>query len=101
MTFVMGIVTMVRLTRNIGIENGNKGQAPAPAAKSISSADYVTMMKRMAQLEDKVNGVTNKPASMPPEKEEMLNAALTRIECLEQELAAAKKVTFVFLTLEC
>ncbi|KAM7482625.1 hypothetical protein LguiB_007208 [Lonicera macranthoides] len=92
MTFVMGIVTMVRLTRNIGIENGAKGQGPA--AKSISGADYVTMMKRMADLEDKVNGVTNKPASMPPEKEEMLNAALTRVEYLEQELAAAKKVLY-------
>jgi len=90
---------MVRLTRNIGIENGVKGQGPA--AKSISGADYVTMMKRMAELEDKVNGVANKPASMPPEKEEMLNAALTRVEYLEQELAAAKKVPFVFLTSEC
>ncbi|KAF3435734.1 hypothetical protein FNV43_RR22826 [Rhamnella rubrinervis] len=102
MAFVMGIITMVRLTRNMPRKlteaalygdpvyyNGvmiNKAHQPP-----ITTADYMTMMKRMAELEDRVNIAGSKPAVMPPEKEEMLNAALNRIDALEQELAAAKK----------
>lgn len=103
LAFVMGIITMVRLTRNMPRKlteaalygdpvyyNGvmiNKAHQPP-----ITTADYMIMMKRMAELEDRVNMVCLKPASMPPEKEEMLNASLNRIDALEQELAAAKKV---------
>ena len=107
MTFVMGIVTMIRVTRNMPkktiystpeyceerVETSKVQQTSAPA---ISSADYVTVMKRMAELEDKVNVLLTKPATMPPEKEEMLNAALSRVDALEQELMATKKVIIGF-----
>lgn len=111
MAFVMGIVTMVRLTRNMPKRlteaalysssvyyDGTmiKGhQLPSPAA--ISSNEHMSMMKRMAELEDKVNVLSNKPAVMPPEKEEMLNAALSRVDALEQELSSTKKVLPDFL----
>ncbi|KAL3515142.1 hypothetical protein ACH5RR_022044 [Cinchona calisaya] len=107
MTFVMGIVTMVRMTRNMprkitdatfysngsvyGVESMIKGHAYELPAPSISSADYFTMMKRMAELEDKMTVLVNKPQTMPPEKEEKLNNALSRVDALEQELASAKK----------
>ncbi|CAB4320473.1 unnamed protein product [Prunus armeniaca] len=49
------------------------------------------MMKRMAELEEKVNALSSKPAVMPPEKEDLLNVALNRVNALEQELSATKK----------
>ncbi|KAF4369574.1 hypothetical protein F8388_024153 [Cannabis sativa] len=106
MAFVMGIVTVVRLTRDmpkkiteaavygspvyydeIAMIKGS--QLPAPAA--ISNTEYMNMMKRMAELEEKVSVLNMKPVVMPAEKEEMLNAALNRVSALEQELSAAKK----------
>ncbi|XP_057494738.1 phosphatidylinositol/phosphatidylcholine transfer protein SFH3-like [Actinidia eriantha] len=94
MTFVMGIVTMVRLSRNMtssmyGVDPMTKPHhSPAP---TISSTEYLSIMKRMGELEEKVTVLSNKPAVMPPEKEEMLNAALNRIDAMEQELSATKK----------
>ncbi|XP_022763238.1 phosphatidylinositol/phosphatidylcholine transfer protein SFH3-like [Durio zibethinus] len=105
MAFVMGIVTMVRLSRSMPRKlteaalyggqvyyanpmiTGHAAQLPPP----ITSADYFAMMKRMAELEEKVSFLVGKPAAMPPEKEEMLNAALSRVCTLEEELSAAKK----------
>ncbi|XP_042495960.1 phosphatidylinositol/phosphatidylcholine transfer protein SFH12-like isoform X2 [Macadamia integrifolia] len=108
MAVVMGVVTMVRVSRNMPnkltdanlysssdycVDTMYKGQKhhhqlPEPA---ISRADYMTAMKRMAELEEKVNVLSMKPAAMPAEKEEMLNAAVSRVDALEQELMATKK----------
>lgn len=109
MAFVMGIVTLVRLARNMprkltdatlystamfGVDPMMKPhQLPAPA---ISTAEYFSMMKRMGELEEKVTVLSNKPAVMPPEKEEMLNSALSRVDVLEQELSSTKKVHLFF-----
>lgn len=109
MTFVMGIVTLVRLARNMprkltdatlyssamfGVDPMMKPhQLPAP---TISTTEYLSMMKRMGELEEKVTLLSNKPAVMPPEKEEMLNAALSRVDVLEQELSSTKKVHIFF-----
>ena len=57
-------------------------------------SEYKIVMKRMAELEAKLQTM-NKPACMPPEKEEMLNAAISRADALEHELMATKKV-YVF-----
>ncbi|KAM2510184.1 hypothetical protein PS1_034694 [Malus domestica] len=51
----------------------------------------MNMMKRMAELEEKLNALSSKPAVMPPDKEETLNAALNRVNTLEQELSSTKK----------
>ncbi|XP_031129905.1 phosphatidylinositol/phosphatidylcholine transfer protein SFH3-like [Ipomoea triloba] len=107
MTFVMGIVTMVRMTKNMPrkltestlysnsmnfADGGMKGQAGyKPAEPAISASEFMAMMKRMASLEEKFITLSNQPPTMPPEKEEMLTNALTRIDALEQELAEAKK----------
>ncbi|KAL8540226.1 hypothetical protein ACS0TY_001706 [Phlomoides rotata] len=105
MTFVMGVVTMVRMTRNMprkltdatlysssmyGVESVFKGQSDSPRAP-ITNEDYFVMMKRMNELEEKVNVLSKKPTCMPPEKEEMLNNALKRVDSLEQALSATKK----------
>ncbi|PIA55840.1 hypothetical protein AQUCO_00700277v1 [Aquilegia coerulea] len=107
MAFVMGIVTVIRLTRNMPRDlNGTmlyssqmyntdlmtKGQAPYQlSGPGFSSTDYLAMMKRMTDLEEKVSVLSSKPATMPAEKEEMLTAAVNRVDALEQELGATKK----------
>ncbi|XP_057502528.1 phosphatidylinositol/phosphatidylcholine transfer protein SFH3-like isoform X1 [Actinidia eriantha] len=108
MTFVMGIVTMVRLSRNMprkltnaalysssmfGVDPMMKPQAhPYQLSEpTISTDDYLSIMKRMGELEEKVMVLINKPAVMPLEKEEKLNAALSRVDVLEKELSATKK----------
>lgn len=103
----MGIVTMVRMTKNMPrkltestlysnsmhfADGGMKGQGYKPAEPAISASEFMAMMKRMASLEEKFITLSNQPPTMPPEKEEMLTNALTRIDALEQELAEAKKV---------
>jgi len=59
---------------------------------AISAQEFMTVMKRMAELEEKMSNMNNLAICMPPEKEEMLNAAITRADALEQELMATKKV---------
>lgn len=100
MALVMGILTMVRMTSsmprkiteaalygsNAVYYEHNMLKAPA-----ISNNDYMTIMKRMAELEEKVAVLSARPV-MSPEKEEMLNNALTRVTSLEQVLGATKKV---------
>ncbi|KAL1554293.1 phosphatidylinositol/phosphatidylcholine transfer protein SFH12-like [Salvia divinorum] len=108
LTFVMGVVTMVRMTRNMprrltdstlysssmrSTDDMMKTRPPvyeSPEA-AVSRADYLIMMKRMNELEEKMSIVCQKPPTMAPEKEEMLNNAITRIDALEQELQEAKK----------
>ncbi|XP_057456442.1 phosphatidylinositol/phosphatidylcholine transfer protein SFH3-like [Lotus japonicus] len=98
MAVVMGFITFIRLTRNMPRKitevalygssvyyDGNMMKAPA-----ISIDEHMALMKRMAELEEKVNALSMRP-SMPPEKEEMLNNALSRVCTLEEDLATAKK----------
>lgn len=107
MAFVMGIVTMVRMTKNMPkkLTDANfysnfgseyKGQATnseeMTTMPNISAQEFMTVMKRMAELEDRMVNMNNQTTCMPPEKEEMLNAAITRADALEQELLATKKV---------
>lgn len=107
MTLVMGVATVIRMTRNMPkkvtdatlysspdyyTDDMAKSQhfsefAPAP----ISSSDYFTMLKRMAELEERVTVLNMKPAAMPVEKQEMLDAAISRVGTLELELTATKK----------
>ncbi|GKV41574.1 hypothetical protein SLEP1_g49081 [Rubroshorea leprosula] len=107
MTFVMGIVTMIRVTRNMPrkltdaniyssplycVDADIKGNNPSPKSQpGISKEDYMAVLKRMAELEEKLSVLNTKPAEMPPEKDELLSAAISRVETLEQELTATKK----------
>ncbi|GMH18173.1 hypothetical protein Nepgr_020014 [Nepenthes gracilis] len=107
-TLVIGMLTMIRMTRSMPKkltdatlysttvhcnEPTNKGKANPHKIPShtISDADFLAMMKRMGELEGKVIALSAKPTAMPPEKEEMLNAAVSRVDALEQELSVTKK----------
>lgn len=106
MTVVMGIVTMVRLTRNlpkkltdstfysspIYCDDDSMSGAKMQLQRSAKSgADFVSVMKRMAELEERVTVMSMKQVAMPPEKEAMLNTALSRVDVLEKELMETKK----------
>ncbi|GMI78301.1 hypothetical protein HRI_001499300 [Hibiscus trionum] len=109
MTFVMGIGAMIKVTRNMPrkptdgnscssqVESVNTGdrslqtssQSPPPGA--LSAEELTSVMKRMAELEERLSVINTKPSAMPPDKEELLNTALTRADALEQEIRATKK----------
>ncbi|TYI95142.1 hypothetical protein E1A91_D02G256900v1 [Gossypium mustelinum] len=94
MAFVMGIMTMLRLSRNMPRKLAEPTMycgGQVYYANPITYADYYSMMERMADLESKVSVLMGQPATMPPEKEELLNAALSRVCTLEEEISAAKK----------
>ncbi|KAM1156318.1 hypothetical protein ACFX2B_026838 [Malus domestica] len=111
LTFLMGIVAMVRLTRSMPkrltdstfysstVCDGDtmvKGQGSSHAA--ISGSDLMTVMKRMAELEERMTVLNMKPATVPAQKEEMLNTALGRVGALEKELMATKQALEESLT---
>ncbi|KAL4303796.1 hypothetical protein GQ457_10G021580 [Hibiscus cannabinus] len=107
MSFVISIVVILRLSRNIPRKPseaalyGDQVCSPEPMSKArmteqsqprpMTSYDYIDVKKRMAKLEEKVSFLMWKPATMPRDKEEMLNDALNRVGVLEEELSAAKK----------
>ncbi|KAL4198880.1 hypothetical protein AMTRI_Chr03g48250 [Amborella trichopoda] len=61
------------------------------AISTFEGGDYALVAKRLSDLEEKVITLSSKPLEMPPEKEEQLNAAISRVDALEAELMATKK----------
>ncbi|KAJ6365174.1 hypothetical protein OIU76_030026 [Salix suchowensis] len=104
LTVVMGIVTMVRISRNMPRKLAEvaaygsqvyyadeMAKSHVLAAPSISTSEYKNMMLRMAEMEEKLNVLSSKPQAMPAEKEGLLSAAIKRADSLEQELSMVKK----------
>ncbi|KAL4384973.1 hypothetical protein GQ457_15G013340 [Hibiscus cannabinus] len=99
---IMGIVALIRMSRRRVIESllyGAHGYyhnpmigGPAPQQPpAIDSPEFYAMMKRIAELEEKVTVLVEKPATLPHDKKEMLNAALSRVSTLEQELSELRR----------
>ena len=65
---------------------------PSPTPAYVEANLLSSMMKRLGELEVKVDTLQSKPSEMPYEKEELLNAAVCRVDALEAELIATKKV---------
>lgn len=51
-----------------------------------------SVLRRLGELEEKVQTLEVKPPQVPLEKEELLNAAVHRVDALEAELISMKKV---------
>lgn len=65
---------------------------PPSPPPPFSEADLLAnVLKRLGELEEKVDTLQSKPSEMPYEKEELLNAAVCRVDALEAELIATKK----------
>lgn len=107
MALMMGVMTVLRMTRSMPRKLTNATlystgfiddcmvtkKKKQLQASTISTTEYITLTNRLTELEEKVILLNNKPAELPPDKEELLNNALKRIDTLETELAATKKVT--------
>ncbi|KAL6848596.1 hypothetical protein ACP4OV_021179 [Aristida adscensionis] len=67
---------------------------PSPAPSYTEKDVLSSMIRRLGELEDKVQALETKPSEMPSEKEELLNAAVRRVEGLEAELISTKKALY-------
>ncbi|KAJ1428173.1 CRAL/TRIO, N-terminal domain [Sesbania bispinosa] len=67
---------------------------PSPTLAYTEANLLSSMMKRLGELEEKVNTLQSKPSQMPYEKEELLNAAVYRVDALEAELIATKRALY-------
>jgi len=66
---------------------------PPPAGPDVMEADrFSFLLRQVSELEKKVKILQTKPVQMPSEKEQLLNAAIYRLDALEAELIATKKV---------
>ncbi|CAN1814022.1 Phosphatidylinositol/phosphatidylcholine transfer protein SFH10 [Linum perenne] len=111
MAFVTGIVTMIKVSRNMPQKMTNAsiysssmycnepmqkmhgaGMITQAAVPTIAMSEFMAVVKKLNELEEKVTVLSNRPNLMPSEKEDLLNAALSRIDALEEELEATKKV---------
>ncbi|KAK9749043.1 hypothetical protein RND81_02G098800 [Saponaria officinalis] len=75
---------------NIIIASDFKVYFRTPSGSPVKDADPV-ILKRLTDLEEKVNTLQTKPLQMPFEKEELLNGAIYRVGALEAELISTKK----------
>ncbi|XP_021601071.2 phosphatidylinositol/phosphatidylcholine transfer protein SFH6 [Manihot esculenta] len=64
---------------------------PSPAPGFTQADSLSSVLKRLGELEAKVDMLQMKPFQMPCEKEELLNAAVCRVDALEAELISTKK----------
>ena len=105
MSLVMGLMTVVRLTKNMPRKLTEAaiygGAAEKGETAMVSTQEYMSMVKRMAELEEKCRSLDNQPAPFSAEKEQILNAALTRVDQLEFQLSETKKVTSFLLFVLC
>ncbi|XP_010531443.1 PREDICTED: phosphatidylinositol/phosphatidylcholine transfer protein SFH3-like [Tarenaya hassleriana] len=98
MTVLMGIMTVMKLTKNMprkiteaAIYGGGSCYYEGEGGNvAVSSSEYMGMVKRMAELEDKCKFLDSQPI-FSPEKEQMLNSALSRVNDLELQLSETKK----------
>ncbi|PKI49629.1 hypothetical protein CRG98_029966, partial [Punica granatum] len=68
---------------------------PPSPAPSFSKMDLLSSVwKRLGEVEDKVEMLQAKPHEMPYQKEELLNAAICRVDALEAELISTKKALY-------
>ncbi|KAL7582798.1 phosphatidylinositol/phosphatidylcholine transfer protein SFH6 isoform X1 [Lactuca sativa] len=95
--FTVFHTTVNRVTKKVSSQNNTEEELALPPIKeeavpSVLEAEVVSsVMKRLGELEDKVDTLNAKPSEMPYEKEELLNAAVCRVDALEAELIATKK----------
>ncbi|KAI3497305.1 hypothetical protein L1887_39818 [Cichorium endivia] len=100
MAFLMTLFTVFhstvnRVTKKVlevsSSQNNTEEVEPPKVVPSVEAEVVSSVMKRLGELEDKVDTLNAKPSEMPYEKEELLNAAVCRVDALEAELIATKK----------
>ncbi|CAN6446575.1 unnamed protein product [Victoria cruziana] len=72
---------------------------PSPCPRFTENDLLPSVLRRLGELEGKVDALQAKPSEMPSEKEELLNAAVRRVDALEADLIATKIVCGKMTTL--
>ncbi|AQK68216.1 Phosphatidylinositol/phosphatidylcholine transfer protein SFH8 [Zea mays] len=111
MACLMAIVMLVRsvkdlVTRRLPYKGGSEEihstlypdpiqkeefRPPSPIPGFAEADLFAVVLQRLGELEEKVQMLQEKPSEMPCEKEELLNAAVRRVDALEAELIVTKK----------
>ncbi|GLT41090.1 hypothetical protein SLA2020_151800 [Shorea laevis] len=102
-------ITFLALIQKLAFQLTKKGHMPDPNAESMHKEEFhdscpssptprytaaelvPSVLRRLHELEEKVEMLRSKPFEMPGEKEELLNAAIHRVDALEAEIIATKK----------
>lgn len=66
----------------------------SPTPSYTESELLSSVLNKLGELEEKVTMLQSKPSEMPYEKEELLNAAVCRVDALEAELIATKQALY-------
>lgn len=70
-----------------------ESRPPSPAFSTVRERNLISsVVNRLGDLEKQVETLHSKRHEMPREKEELLNTAVYRVDALEAELIATKKV---------
>lgn len=73
--------------------NARESRPPSPAFATMAERNvFSSVVNRLGDLEKQVETLHSKRHEMPREKEELLNTAVYRVDALEAELIATKKV---------
>lgn len=67
-----------------------EAQSPSLVSPPLET-DLSSVMEKLGELEAKVNCLQSRSVELPNDKEELLNAAVCRVDALEAELIATKK----------
>ncbi|KAG0465555.1 hypothetical protein HPP92_019719 [Vanilla planifolia] len=113
MAFIVGFFTILRsLTRNLAnklpataseVDNGcspfcldpvMEGSPCSPVPVIRGANLHSSLLRRIGELEEKVDNLQTKQTEMPLKKEELLDAAVRRVDALEAELIATKKALY-------
>ncbi|KAF8677108.1 hypothetical protein HU200_046573 [Digitaria exilis] len=89
MDAAMGIATMEAMAKKT---RQMQQQLAGPDSVVVSAAQYQALVKRLDDLEGKVAALAARPPEMPADQEEILKAAVSRVEALETELENTKKL---------
>lgn len=70
-----------------------ESRPPSPSRPTITEGAIISsVVSRLGDLEKQIETLYRRKSEMPREKEELLNAAVYRVDALEAELIATKKV---------
>ncbi|CAA6671470.1 unnamed protein product [Spirodela intermedia] len=72
------------------VDSGCKKEGPSQLISPFKGR-LSSVLGRLRDLEEKIVSLQMKPSEMPSEKEELLDAAVRRVDALEAELIATKK----------
>lgn len=70
-----------------------ESRPPSPSRPTITERDIISsVVSRLGDIEKQIETLHLRKSEMPQEKEELLNAAVYRVDALEAELITTKKV---------